>query len=102
MLNRLISLVRKEFIQIVRDPRTLGLTFVIPVVMLFLLGYAATNDVRNVPLVILDQDRTQESRSLLDAYRAADYFRLDYVVGREEEMRALIDSNKARAGMIIP
>ncbi|HVN53951.1 MAG TPA: ABC transporter permease [Anaerolineaceae bacterium] len=102
MTLRLLSLIRKEFIQIVRDPRTLAITFMMPVVMLFLLGFAATNDVRNVPLAVLDQDRTQESRSLLDAYRAADYFRLDYVVGREEEMRALIDSNQARAGIIIP
>jgi ABC-2 type transport system permease protein len=102
MPRRLLSLIRKEFIQIVRDPRTLGLTFVIPVVMLFLLGFAATNDVRNVPLVVLDQDRSQGSRALLDAYRAADYFHLDYYVSNVDEMRSLIDSNKARAGIIIP
>jgi ABC-2 type transport system permease protein len=102
MTLRLFSLIRKEFIQIVRDPRTLGLTFIIPVVMLFLLGYAATNDVRNVPLVVLDQDHSQGSRALLDAYRAADYFHLDYVVSTVDEMRFLIDSNKARAGIIIP
>ena len=60
MILRLISLTRKEFIQVVRDPRTLALTFILPVVMLFLLGYAATNDVRNIPLVVLDQDKTQE------------------------------------------
>ena len=102
MILRLISLIRKEFIQIVRDPRTLGLTFVLPLVMLFLLGYAATNDVRNVPLVVLDQDRSQQSRALLDAYRAADYFHLDYFVTNVDDMHFLIDSNKARAGVIIP
>ena len=57
MWNRLSSLIRKEFIQIIRDPRTLAMTFVMPVVMMFLLGYAATNDVRNIALVVLDQDR---------------------------------------------
>jgi ABC-2 type transport system permease protein len=102
MTLRLISLIRKEFIQIVRDPRTLGLTFIIPVVMLFLLGYAATNDVRNVPLVVLDQDHSPGSRALLDAYRSADYFHLDYVVNNLDELRFLIDSNKARAGIVIP
>lgn len=102
MILRLVSLTRKEFIQILRDPRTLALTFVIPVVMLFLLGYAATNDVRNVPLAYFDQDQSAESRALLDTYRAADYFRLDYPVRSEAEMRALIDSNTARAGIIIP
>ena len=42
MWKRLTSLIRKEFIQIIRDPRTLAMTFVMPVVMMFLLGYAAT------------------------------------------------------------
>jgi ABC-2 type transport system permease protein len=103
MLNiRLVSLVYKEFIQIVRDPRTLALTFLMPVVQLFLLGYAATNDVRNVALAVYDQDQSAASRSLVAAYRNADYFRLDYVVGSEAELRRLIDSGQARAGLIIP
>ena len=73
-----------------------------PLVQLFLLGFAATNDVRNVPLVVLDRDRSAASRQLLDAYRAADYFRIDFDVSTEEEMRQLIDDGQARAGMIIP
>lgn len=47
MYSRLISLIRKEFIQIMHDPRTLVIIFVMPVAMLLLLGYAATNDVRD-------------------------------------------------------
>jgi len=100
--SRLFSLIRKEFIQIVRDPRTLALTFLMPVVQLFLLGYAATNDVRNVPLAVFDQDKSSASRALLDAYRAADYFRLDFDVNSETDLRALIDKGAARAGIIIP
>ncbi|MBM4423387.1 MAG: ABC transporter permease [Chloroflexi bacterium] len=100
--TRLFSLVRKEFIQITRDPRTLVLIIIIPVMQLFLLGYAANNDVRNVPLAVLDQDRGPEARALLDAYRAADYFRLAYDVGSEDELLALIDGGQARAGLIIP
>jgi len=103
MINpRLAALVRKEFIQIVRDPRTLALTFLMPVVQLFLLGYAATNDVRNVSLAVFDQDRTAASRALVDTYRAADYFHVDFDAGSEDELRALIDRGSARAGMIIP
>ena len=75
MINsRLTSLIRKEFIQIFRDPRTLVLILVIPIMQLFLLGYAATNDVRNVSMVVYDQDRGVAARELLDAYRSADYF----------------------------
>lgn len=58
--SRLRSLIRKEFIQIGRDKRTLILVLVIPIMQLFLLGYAATNDVRNVPLAVYDQDREQK------------------------------------------
>ncbi len=100
--SRLSSLIRKEFIQILRDPRTLVLVLVIPVMQLFLLGYAATNDVRNVPLAVYDQDRGSAARELLDAYRAADYFRLAFDVDSEEQLRKLIDSGKARVGLIIP
>ncbi len=102
MWNRLSSLIRKEFIQIIRDPRTLAMTFIMPVVMMFLLGYAATNDVRNIALVVLDQDQTPASRRLIDAYRVADYFTISQPVSSEEEMRDLIDRNAARAGLIIP
>ena len=103
MINsRLRSLIRKEFIQIVRDPRTLALILIIPVMQLFLLGYSATNDVRNVPMAVYDQDRGSAARSLLDAFRAADYFRLDYEVGSETQLRTLIDDGTARVGLIIP
>src|SRR5512135_2532683 len=102
MNSRLISLIRKEFIQIFRDPRTLVLVLVIPVMQLFLLGYAATNDVRNVPLAVFDQDRSPAARALLDAYRNADYFSIAYEVNSEAELRQLIDSSQARAGLIIP
>lgn len=100
--QRLASLVRKEFLQIVRDPRTLWITFMIPVVQLFLLGYTATSDVRNVPLALFDQDRGPEARRLIDAYRAADYFRFAYDAGSEEELRRVIEDGRARAGILIP
>ncbi|MCX6078792.1 MAG: ABC transporter permease [Chloroflexi bacterium] len=102
MNSRLVSIIRKEFIQIFRDKRTLVLILVIPIVQLFLLGYAATNDVRNVPMAVFDQSRGPEARALLDAYRAADYFKIAYSVGSESELQALIDRGEARAGLIIP
>jgi ABC-2 type transport system permease protein len=102
MVKRLISLISKEFIQIVRDPRTLGITFMMPVVMLFLLGYAATNDVRNIALVVSDQDQSPASRHLIEAYQQADYFTLAYVAFSETDIKNLIDNGSARAGMIIP
>lgn len=102
MNTRLISIIRKEFIQILRDPRTLGMILFIPVMQLFLLGYSATSDVRNIPLAVWDQSRSPESRALLDAFRAADYFLIAYDVGSDDEIRDLIERGKARAAVIIP
>jgi ABC-2 type transport system permease protein len=102
MLLRLTSIIRKEFIQIIRDPRTLVIAILIPVMQLFLLGYTATNDVRNIPLAVFDQDRGPAARDLLDAYRASDYFALTYDVNSADEIRTLIDAGDAGAGLIIP
>ena len=102
MIRRLLSIVRKEFTHIVRDRRTLALSFAMPIVLLLLLGFAANTDVRNVPMVVFDQDRSQASRELLDAFRAADYFRIDYAASSEAEIEELIARGEARAGMIIP
>ena len=60
MNTRLFSIIRKEFIQILRDKRTLIIILIIPIVQLFLLGYSATSDVRNVPLAVFDQCRCSE------------------------------------------
>ena len=103
MINtRLISLIRKEFIQIARDPRTLMIALLIPVMQLFMLGYAATNDVRNLPMAVFDQDRSAAARDFLDAFRASDYFLLTYDVDSEEGIRELIERGDARVGLIIP
>lgn len=102
MNSRLISIIRKEFIQIFRDPRTLALILVMPIVQMFLLGYAATTDVRNISIAVWDQSRTPSSRSLLDAFRSADYFRINYEVRSEDEIQILIESGEVRAALIIP
>ena len=102
MILRLSSIIRKEFIQIVRDPRTLMLIIIMPILQLFLLGYAATTDVKNIALAVWDQSQTTQSRALLDAFRSADYFRMSYVVGSQDEYRTLIERGQARAALIIP
>ena len=102
MISRLLSIMRKEFIQIRRDSRTLILVIAMPIMQLLLMGYAATTDVRNVPLAILDQDRGPRSRALLEAFRAADYFSIEYDINSQAELLALIDSGDAKAGLLIP
>ena len=76
MNSRLLSIIRKEFIHILRDPRSLAIMFIIPIVQLILLGYAATTDIRRLNTAVYDADRTTQSRQLIEAYRASDYFRI--------------------------
>lgn len=102
MNSRLLSIIRKEFIHIIRDPRTLVIMFAIPILELVLLGYAATNDVRRLSIAVFDADKSAQSRQLLEAFRASDYFAIDVYVDSESEIAQLLDSGAERAGLIIP
>ncbi len=102
MIARTLTVARKELFHILRDPRALVVMFLIPVVQLFLLGYAATTDIRHLRTAVLDADRTVQSRELVAAYRASDYFDIVAYVDREEELGQLLDRGLVRAGLIIP
>ncbi len=102
MNSRILYVMYKESIHIVRDPRTLAVMFLIPVMQLILLGYAVTTDVEHLPTVVLDQDLTPQSRDLIEAYRASNYFDITRSVTSEEELGRLIDKGQFRAGLIIP
>ncbi len=99
---RLISIIRKEFTQIWRDPRTLALIVIMPIMQLLLMGYAATTNVRNVPMVVFDQDRSRESRALLEAFLAADYFKVNQNTTSLDDLLDAIHKGDSRVGLIIP
>jgi hypothetical protein len=73
-LQRLASVSRKEFLHILRDPMTLFFTLFIPIVELFMLGYAIDTNVRHVHTVVYNQARTQESRDLLQQFQNSEDF----------------------------
>ncbi len=98
----MLSIMRKEFIHIVRDPRTLAIMFFIPVIQLILLGYAATTDIRRLNTAVYDADRTMQSRQLVEAYRASDYFAIGAYVGSERALATLLDNGTVRAAIVIP
>jgi ABC-2 type transport system permease protein len=102
VLGRILSIVRKEFLHIIRDPRTLAVMFLIPIVQLLLLGYAATTDVKHLTTAVMDQDRTSRSRDLVEAYGTSGYFDITRYVGSEKEMARAMDEGVVRAGLLIP
>ncbi|MGD2105067.1 MAG: ABC transporter permease [Anaerolineae bacterium] len=99
---RIGSLVRKEFLHIVRDPRTLFVMFAMPIIQLVLLGYAATTDVEHLSTAILDRDKSASSRALIEAYRASGTFDIARHVAAETHLEELVDRGAVRAGLIIP
>lgn len=102
MLARTVSIMRKEVLHILRDPNTLILVFLIPIIQLTLLGYAATTDIENVGTVVLDGDRSPQSRDLISAFEATGYFTLTEHVPDETSMAARLDGGDARAALVIP
>jgi drug efflux transport system permease protein len=101
-MRRLRALMRKEFTHMLRDPRTLVMVFIMPVLQLLLLGYAANNDVKNIPTVVFNQDNSRASRALLDAYRVTGYFSFDYIALSQDDVNQLIEGGKVQVGIIIP
>jgi ABC-2 type transport system permease protein len=102
MSTRIFYVIYKEFIHIVRDPRTLAVMFLMPILELVLLGYAMTSDVDHIPTVVLDQDLSSQSRELIVAYQASAYFDITTQVSSADVLRTLIDKGTFRAGLIIP
>jgi ABC-2 type transport system permease protein len=101
-MRRLRALMRKEFIHMLRDPRTLVFIFLMPVLQLLLLGFAANTDIKYVPTAVFDQDNSAASRQLLDAFRVTDYYSFDYVANSQTEIDQLIESGKVKLAIIIP
>jgi ABC-2 type transport system permease protein len=69
---------------------------------MMLLGYAATTDVKNIPLAVWDQSRSPESRALLEAFKGANYFTITYTINSQDEIAELIERGDIRAALIIP
>ena len=66
----------KEFAQLRRNPDALRILFIAPLIQTLAFGYAATTDIRNIPFVLVDQDRTPESRALIERFTASSFFRI--------------------------
>ena len=102
MIRRIWTIMRKEFIEIWRDPRSLGFVLSMPVLMLMLYGYGISSDVKRVPLVVYDRDRTPAARELLRRFTSTEYFVVTARVDGLRELRLAIDRGQAKVGLLIP
>jgi len=98
----LAALVRKEFLEIVRDPITLAVAVFLPLVLLFVFGYGVSLDVEDIRLGVYDQDRNQASERLVDAFTASGYFRTARRLSSLDETRRALDAGQITAALVIP
>jgi len=101
-LRRILAVMRKEFIQIARDVRSLLIIFAIPLILLFIYGYAVNLDVKHVPLCVYDRDGSQDSQDLLKAFQASEYFRIVRLARDYREVVEEINSGDSALAIVIP
>jgi ABC-2 type transport system permease protein len=100
--RRMATIVRKEWLHIIRDPRTLMLVIVMPVMMLVLLGYAVANDVEDIPLAVADLSKTDNSRMLVDKFTVSGFYLMTHTAQSEKEILDMLDAGTVKAGLYIP
>jgi ABC-2 type transport system permease protein len=101
-IERVFEMVRKEFLQVWRDPRLVRVILIAPLLQLMLFGYAVSTDVRNVPTFVVDHDRTRAAHDLVEALTASGYFRVTGASVRPADLVAALDRGDALAGLVIP
>lgn len=100
--TRSYAILRKELIQVRRDPRTLALTLFMPVLLLILYGYGVSTDIRNIPMVVLDQNNSQQSRELIRSFTGSEFFYVQSYARSLDDIDRAIDAGRARVGLVIP
>jgi ABC-2 type transport system permease protein len=100
--QRTYAVARKEFLHIIRDPATLFFALFIPVLELFMLGYAINTNVRFIATVVLNQCQTEESRRMIRMFENSKDFRVIKEVSTEADMNWMIVSGRAKVGIKIP
>lgn len=101
-LLRLWAVMRKEAVQMRRDPVALRLALLMPVIQLILFGYAVNTDVQHIPMAVVDQCNCAASRRLIEMYENTHYFDVVRRAGSAREMVRLIDAGKVKTGLLIP
>ena len=102
VIGRLLAIARKEVTQLRRDTRSLAMAFVVPAAMIVFFGYVISFDVKDIRIAVLDQDHSQRSRALVQAFVAAGRFHITAELSRRSDIAPLLDRGATRLVLIIP
>ena len=100
--QRIKAILIKEFGQLFRDKHMLPIIFIAPILQLTLFGFAASLDVKNISIVLLDYDNSKVSREIISKISNSGYFNIEYVTQNYKEIGNYLDEGKASVGVIIP
>lgn len=101
-MKKLLSFIRKEFYHILRDPLTLLIMFALPVILMSILSYAVSTEIKNIPFVVLDQSRSADSKKLIEKLNANAYFELKGNMHTAEEVEQAFQKGTCAMAIIIP
>lgn len=102
MRRTLYYLIKKEFIQLVRDRRMLPLLFIMPLIQLIAYGYIFSTDVKDLTTAVRDLDRTRASRELISSFTSTKYFEVTSTADSEDKIKELIEEGRIQVGINIP
>jgi len=100
-LGRIGWMVKKELLQVFRDPRMARLVIVAPIVQLLVFGYAVSTDVRHTPTIVLDHDRSRASRELVSALTAGGYFDVVEMAQRDGDLADALEHGRAALALVL-
>jgi ABC-2 type transport system permease protein len=100
--SRLIPIMRKELIHIRRDPRSLLILFLMPLLMMFIFGYAINMDLKNIPIGICDSSKSAASRDLIEKIKGSPYFHIACYWNNPSHTEPLFLKRTVRAVILIP
>lgn len=101
-MYRLKALVIKEFIEVFRDRGSIALMIMMPIMQLLIFGFAINTDVKHLHTVVLDQSKSQESRQMIESFRASQYFDIVSHAKSFNELNTSVSNGKARVGIAFP
>ena len=101
-MRRTYALMHKEFLHIIRDPRSLVTALVNPLLMLFLYGFGISTDISHVSLGVVDWSHSQQGADLVKAFTASGYFVDTYHTARYADLGKALDNRRIQVGLVIP
>jgi len=101
-LRRIRAISMKETLQIIRDPRSLMIALLIPLMQMFMFGYGVNLDVKHIPLCTLDWENSQTSQELLERFAASSYFNMQKAAANHPDIKRNLDDGSCRLAIVIP